>query len=157
MHNAPAVNYPVGRSFFHGWLVVAAGLLGGLVMVLWLASTADPGWRQWLLAAVLVATVLSAANAWRRSPQGMLHWNGHLWEWVASGEALEGHLTVHLDFQSWMVLSVKSDRGEVLWLWPERRSEALNWDALRRAVFARVQSTHHQDASADPGRSRIKA
>ncbi len=147
MHNAPAVTYPVGRSLFHGWMVVAVGLLGSLVLLLWLATPVVPGWRQWFLAGVLIAAVLGAGDVWRRSPRGTLRWDGHLWEWASSGAAVAGHLVVHLDFQSWMVLSLRADRRQTIWLWPERRSEALSWEALRRAVFSRSGAGHHQDSS----------
>lgn len=157
MHNAPAVTYPVGRSLFYGWMVVAVGLLGSLVLLLWLAIPVAPGWRQWFLAGVLVAAVLGAGDVWRRSPRGSLRWDGRLWEWASSGTAVAGHLVVHLDFQSWMVLSLRTDRGVTVWLWPERHSDAANWDALRRAVFARSGAGHHQDSSSDQHRSQAKA
>jgi hypothetical protein len=74
-----------------------------------------------------------------------LRWDGHVWNWDSSGTSVGGHLVVHLDFQSWMVVSLRTNHGATVWLWPERRSETLSWDALRRAVFARHGAGHHQD------------
>ena len=157
MHNAPAVTYPVGRSLFHGLIVVAAGLLGCLALLFWLTTPVVPGWRQWLLAGVLLFALLGAGEAWRRSPRGSLRWSGDVWEWTTSGMAQVGHLVVHLDFQSWMLVSLRPDRGAVRWLWPERRSDVLNWDALRRAAFARSGAGHHQDSGADQRRNQARA
>lgn len=157
MHNAPAVSYPVGRSRFHGVMVVAAGLLGGLTLLLWLTAPVATGWRQWFFVAVLLVAVLGAGDAWRRSPRGTLRWSGYVWEWASSGATQVGRLVVHLDFQSWMVVSLRPDRGTPRWLWPERRSDALNWDALRRAVFARSGAGHHPDLDGDQRHNQGKA
>ena len=157
MHNAPAVTYPVGRSLFHGGLVLAAGGLGSLIALLWLATPVATGWRQWLLVGVLVVVVLSAGNAWRRSPHGVLRWDGHSWEWASSGTVQTGQLVVHVDLQSWMIVSLRFSRGATVWLWPERRSDALHWVALRRAAFARSGAGHHPGSSGDQPRSEVKA
>ena len=157
MHNAPAVTYPVGRSFFHGVMVIALGLLGGLTLLLWLTTPIATGWRQWFFTAVLLVAVLCAGDAWRRSPRGTLRWSGYVWEWTSSGTKQVGNLVVHLDFQSWMVVSVRPDRGAPMWLWPERRSDASHWDALRRAAFARSGAGHHQDSGGDQFRSQARA
>lgn len=157
MHNAPAVSYPVGRSRFHGVMVVAAGLLGCLALLFWLSAPAAPDWRQWLMAGALLAAVLGAGKAWHRSPRGILRWSGYVWEWASDGTTQVGHLVVHLDFQSWMIVSLRPDRGAARWLWPERRSDALNWDALRRAVFARSGARHHQDLDGDQRHNQGKS
>ena len=157
MHNAPAVTYPVGRSLFHGVLVFAAAGMGCLTALLWLAIPVAHGWRQWLLVGVLVVVVLSAGHAWRRSPDGVLSWDGYNWEWTSSGTVQAGQLVVHVDLQSWMIVSLRSGRGKTVWLWPERRSDALHWVALRRAAFARSGADHHPGSRGDQPRSEIKA
>ena len=157
MHNAPAVTYPVGRSLFHGGLVLAAGGLGSLIALLWLATPVALGWRQWLLVGVLVVVVVSASLAWRRSPRGVLRWDGYFWEWASSGTVQAGQLVVHVDLQSWMVVSLRSSRGGAVWLWPERRSDASHWVALRRAAFAHSGAGHHPDSSDGQPRGEVKA
>ena len=147
----------MGRSLFHGVMVASGGLLGCLALLFWLVTSAAPGWRQWLLAGVLLVAVLGAGDAWRRSPRGALRWSGYVWEWTSVGTAQAGHLFVHLDFQSWMVVSLRPERGATRWLWPERRSDALNWDALRRAAFARSGAGHHQDSGGDQHRNQAKS
>ena len=138
MHDAPAVCYPVGRSFFHGVLVGIAGLVGILTGMVWFAGTSPTSWRQWLFATVLLATWSAACEVWRRGPQGSLSWDGRIWAWSVDQALVKGRVLVHIDFQAWMVLSLRTEQGVTIWLWPEKRSDALSWDPLRRAVFARI-------------------
>lgn len=137
MHSAPAVSYPVGRSRFQGWLVGLVGVTGTLTGLLW-HDAADPaGWRQWLFALTLLGGCIVAADAWRRSPRGILRWDGQAWSWTTGDTSACGILKVHLDFQIFLVLSLRPDSSARIWLWPERGTEAALWSSLRRVVFSR--------------------
>ena len=137
MHSAPAVSYPVGRSRFQGLLVLALGLGASVMGAYWLRQVDAVGWRQWLFAGVLLGVCGAAALAWRRSAQGILRWDGQAWHWTRTEASTPGLLTVHLDGQFVLLLSLRHDSGKRLWLWPERRLDATHWNALRRAVFSR--------------------
>ena len=47
-----------------------------------------------------------------------------------------GPVSVHLDLQGWLLLCLHSEEGGRRWLWLERRTAAINWHALRNAVFS---------------------
>ena len=148
MHSAPAVSYPVGRSRLHGWLVLSLGLGASLTGAWWLGQIDAVGWRHWVFVGVLLGTCGAAAVAWRRSAQGVLRWDGQSWHWNGAVALTPGVLTVHLDGQSFLLLSLRSAIGKRLWLWPERRLDVTRWSALRRAAFSRVLVERDQSARA---------
>ena len=137
MHSAPAVSYPVGRSRFQGWLLLGLGLGASVTGAFWLGQVDTAGWRQGLFAGVLLGTCGAAALAWRRSARGILRWDGQAWHWTGADASTPVRLTVHLDGQFVLLLSLRPDSGKRLWLWPERRVDMVHWNALRRAVFSR--------------------
>jgi hypothetical protein len=137
MHNAPAVNFPVGRSRFQGYLVGSVGLGGAVVGTLWSYQPNPVGWRWWLFAVTLVATGLVATRAWLQAPTGCLRWDGQAWNWTSGVTSIGGALSVVLDLQFCMVLCLRTAGGERFWLWPQRQMDPTRWDALRRAVFSR--------------------
>lgn len=137
MHSAPAVSYPVGRSRFQGWLLAATALLGVLAGLLWCDASGRPGWRQGLYALALLAAGGAAFHAWRRTPPGLLRWEGQCWHWRTEAASVSGVLLPHLDFQFCLLLSLRTDAGARLWLWPERQLDRPQWHALRCAVFSR--------------------
>lgn len=149
MHGAPAVSYPVGRSRFQGWLVGLTGLGGTVAGLLWRHQADPAGWRQWLLALTLLCVCALAADAWRRSPRGSLRWDGQTWSWTAVDASVCGVLTVHLDLQFCLLLSLRLDTGARIWFWPERGAEVMAWNALRRAVFSRIARVQAPDLGAD--------
>ena len=136
MHNAPTVDFPVGRSRFQGWLLIFTGLIAVLSGWLWCFQADSVGWRQGLFFLILLATLVEAARLWRNSPTGSLRWDGQVWNWSSVDASVSGVLAVHLDLQFCLVLSLRQASGVRIWLWPERRADVTRWDALRRAVFA---------------------
>lgn len=147
MHSAPAVSYPVGRSRLQGWLVLGLGLGASVTGGYWLQQVDAVGWRQGLFAGVLLGACGAAALAWRRSVQGILQWDGQAWHWTGADASIPVRLTVHLDGQFVLLLSVRPDTGRRRWLWPERRVDVVRWNALRRAVFSRAGLTQIQGDS----------
>ena len=138
MHNAPTVNFPVGRSRFQGWLLGLISLIAVLVGWLWCFQADSVGWRQGLFFLTLLATLAGAIRVWRRTPTGSLHWDGQVWSWSRVDDSVSGVLTVHFDLQFCLVLSLRQASGVRIWLWSERRADVTRWDGLRRAVFAHV-------------------
>ena len=136
MHSAPAVNFPVGRSRFQGLLIGLTSLLGAATGLLWQAQLDLSAWRLWLFALSYLLTCAVATEIWRRSPHGTLRWDGQTWHWTVKNYEPTGPLTVHLDLQYFLLVSLSPDQGARIWLWPERRSDELHWNDLRRAVFS---------------------
>ncbi len=148
MHNAPAVSYPVGRSRFQGGLVGLATWGGTIAGLLWRHQTDPVVWLQWLFAFTIGLTSYAAARFWYRAPTGTLRWDGRAWSWYSGKAPISGAVTVYLDLQYFMLLSLRTEGGERIWLWPERRTEARYWNALRQAVFSRGAKVNPHDASA---------
>jgi hypothetical protein len=147
MHAAPSVSYPVGRSRFAGALLAAAWLLAAAATLAWTFTTPVPGWRQGLAGAVLAGCGLAALAGWLRSPAGTLAWDGGAWRWEAGKEGAAGRSAeagrpeLALDLQARMLLRWLPAGGRQRWLWVERDAAVSHWDALRRAVYSRANTT----------------
>lgn len=136
LHNAPAVSYPVGRSYFHGACLLLIAMAGLLLGGLWISSVDSLGWRQLLFFGLWLAACTLTGLAWHGTTPGLLSWGGEYWQWHTQRQALGGEVVVHLDVQFCLLLIFRSQHGRLLWLWPERRSAPGRWRALRRAVFS---------------------
>ena len=152
MHNAPAVSFPVGRSRFQGWLLSAAWLAGAAACAYWASVMDGMGWRHALAFAMPLAAGAAACAGWQRQVSGTLHWDGVCWRLEmaalkptfasmsaatsAPTSALTGNLAVHLDFQGFLLLSMRLETGGVRWLWLDQCAELTRWQALRRAVHS---------------------
>lgn len=149
MHSAPAVSYPVGRSHFQRWLLVAIVLTEIVSGVLWHEQSFVSGWRQWLFVVSFLIISVWAIQAWRATPTGHLRWDGQTWNWASGQVSTGGHLAIHLDLQFVLLLSLRLETGTRLWLWPERRNELQRWKALRRAVFSQRAKSLSKERRAD--------
>ena len=138
MHSAPAVTYPVGRSRLHGALLVGIALATSLVGLLWRNLGSPENLHQGFFAMAAIGFWLLSFQAWRRTPDGKLHWDGQAWSWTSGATLVAGMVGIHLDLQFCMVLSLGTGDGTRVWLWPERNSDPMHWNALRRAVFSPV-------------------
>ncbi len=157
MHNAPAVSYPVGRSRFQGILIALSTLSGIAVGIVWHQQANAGGWREWLFITSLASASIVALLVWQRMPGGRLLWDGQAWSWTSADTSSFGVMAVHLDLQSWLVLSLRTDAGVRIWLWPQRSTDAMHWSALRQAVFsgrARSQTLSAGSAPGTPPQSR---
>lgn len=155
MYNAPSVVYPVGRSAFHGGLLVALGVVSAAVGVMclvesdfralgvwaWLpGASAGAGWLFWATWACL---------SWLRLPRGTLRWDSQrveegstssgAWSWTdrAGSEALvlSGMERV-LDLQDRVLLRFSGPGLGRRWAWVERSGSPGRWNDLRRALVA---------------------
>lgn len=136
MHSAPAVRYPVGRSRWHGLLLLGLSGLGLLAGMLWTLAPDTPGWRQGLFVLLFVPALALACRQWWCWPSGVLVWDGSLWHWLGPDRPHTGVLRAHVDVQSGMLLSLSDGPGRVLWVWAQRGADQWHWLALRRAVYA---------------------
>lgn len=153
MHSAPAVSYPVGRSHFQACLLGLTVLGGVLLGLLWFMQADSTGWRQWLFGSTLLGTGGVAAQAWWCTPRGRLSWDGQAWTCTSLDRSDSGVVAVHLDVQFCMLISLRTETGKRLWLWPQRSTEVALWSALRRAAFSRAVAGHSRDRHVDPHRA----
>ncbi len=137
MHNAPAVSYPVGRSYFHAAAVVSIGVVGAAILLAWTVQS-DPwlprhtaAWLVWLLC------LTWATLDWRRSPRGALEFTGDNWHWVDPAQTQQMTLNVQLDLQHTLLVRTLDAQSRVRWLWLAQARQPQRWSDLRRAVFAR--------------------
>ena len=152
MHSAPSVTYPVRPSHRARWLALGLWAAGAACVGTWCwqAEAADALELRHGLG--LASLLLSAALAWwaslraaRDDRHGELHWDGQYWSLDAAHPVDTVQATVHLDFQSLLLVRL-SVRRSVRWLWLDRCANPLRWRDLRRALFARPASA---DARAD--------
>jgi toxin CptA len=149
MHSAPSVSYPVGRSLFYAALAASVWLAALGVALLWCYQVDLPGWRQGLMLALWLGTGGLLLSAWRRSPGGLLRWDGESWWWETARGSVSGSLAVHLDGQQVLLASLRPQAGALVWLWLERRSDASNWNALRRAACSPGSAGSHANGNVD--------
>jgi hypothetical protein len=141
MHAAPSVSHPVGRSRFAGFLLLLLWLAGLAAVAAWASQSTSPGWRQLAGAFAVMAAGPLAFAAWFRSARGVLAWDGAAWTWDAPGLAVAtGRPQLVLDWQSRLLLRWRGSDGRARWLWLECKSDADDWDALRRALYSRAST-----------------
>jgi len=137
MHNAPAVSYPVGRSYFHAALVACVVVASAAILLVWTVQSDawlarhTVAWLVWLLC------LFFAALGWWRSPQGVLRFTGDSWQWVDPAQTQQVTLVVQLDWQQTLLVRTSDAQSRVRWLWLARSRQPQRWLDLRRAVFAR--------------------
>ena len=140
MHAAPSVTYPVGRSAFAAQVLAGAALAGLAAACAWAWQSDAFGWRQGLAFAALTACSALAAATWRRTPAGVLCWDGLAWTSEEGGAVGSGRPEVALDLQSRLLLRWSADGAPTRWYWVERLSAPAHWEALRRAVYSRAST-----------------
>jgi len=150
MHNAPPVDYPVGR--FAGW-AWCGGVLGAALVIMmaerlaaWLQHADVQPVGGLLLASVsTVAWCLTAWRRWRHAPQGLLRWQpdasglpGDGWFWCQGLRCEPCRVHGVLDLgSSWLVRATSDGRSAVPhWLWLSASQAPSRWQDMRRAVWA---------------------
>ncbi|MBP9904273.1 MAG: hypothetical protein KBF66_01855 [Rhodoferax sp.] len=155
MHSAPAVSYPMGRSRFHGLLLLLIAGSGALSLSAWVLQSDPLRWQHGVAALIWSLGVVVAGWRWYSAPTATLIWDGEAWCWVLGARSRPVKPEVALDFQ-WLLLlrlSGSADRAD-WWVWPEHAADPLRWLALRRALFARspANSAHADALARRPGR-----
>jgi toxin CptA len=157
MHNAPSVDFPVGRSRFEAAGLASVAALGAAVTAAWaLQSPVGSVGPVWAAGLWLVTTAL-AARGWWRTARGALAWRQGRWHWLevpeadgagAAGDrpATPARLSVALDLQRHLLLHLNAPPARPRWLWLSRDMAPGRWDDLRRAVYSRATV----DALPDP-------
>ena len=145
MHAAPAVRYPVTRSYrIAAWL---AGLwaLESVLLLAWWAASAQGTALHAAAFAIWGCSAAWAVHAWRRSAVGALGWDGQNWRWESAtgvADLSEGTAQIHLDLQTDILVRFSPAQGRAVWLWLERQSGRWpQWHLLRCALYAADGST----------------
>jgi hypothetical protein len=157
-HNAPSVDFPVGRFFMDAWMgvflsVICAAAFG--LSCLWGDFT---GWRAVLFASIWVLFSLSSIHPMRGTPsKSWLSWDGHTWQiesllpvkfsekqlgftpesMVSEAPVHAGYsMEVHLDIQEFLFVSLFDDQGFRQWFWISKQSFPDRWHGFRCAVYS---------------------
>jgi toxin CptA len=146
MYSAPAVSYPVGRSHFHGQLLVGAIVLSGFSLAMWIMQSDVRAFRHLVVAALWLGSATVAIVAWLRSPHGVLTWDGRDWTWTCHDVSHPVVPSVMLDSQSALLVHWRVTGASNGWIWLERRTAPTRWLPLRRAVFAPLAANAVRDA-----------
>lgn len=150
MTSAPSVTYPVGRSRFYAWVLVALAVSGAAVLGVWMASV-EPRriWPGWLGTAAWLLWLAFAVWSWWRSPVGQLRWDvaaptqkdakpgAWLWRSASSPEGTPlQRVDRMIDLQNHVLLCLHSADALTRWVWVERVRDPVRWRDLRRALVA---------------------
>ena len=133
------MRFGVGRSRALHRGVMALAAASALGLLLWAVGGAPKPMAGWAGAALLWLACTATALWFVASlPEGALAWDGAAWCFEAGGRpAAGGTLRVHMDAQSYLLVSLQGSGRSVQWLWLERRMQPGRWADLRRAVYSR--------------------
>ena len=148
MHSAPAVGFQTGRSRWHLAALVLI-LVSGLLISTAFAANQPPLASAVVFACLVISSGL-AILGWKNSPQGLLQWDGQHWSWSVAGDPQPCSLRLVLDFQTVLLVGVKTDARQLAWIWLEPKSADSKWTALRRAVVAKQEPIGHKPGPNSP-------
>lgn len=155
MHKPPTVGYPVRRGHFLALALLVIGCGAAGVQGWWLWQVDTPDWRHWLGALATLSSAAVALLGWRRTPVGLLRWDGQCWQWIEKAASASGNVTPHLDLQDVLLLRFAATGGTARWLWLECSTDRDNWRALRRAVhYGTPRDAGGSDPAPEIGRRR---
>ncbi len=86
----------------------------------------------WAFAVLAVSGL--AWKVWRSAPEGLLRWDGAAWYWSGFKGDAPCTLTLDMDFQSLLIVSVRRPGLRPVRLWLETIVPDKGWMALRCAV-----------------------
>jgi hypothetical protein len=136
MHRAPAISFSVTRSRWQLRATVALGSLGLASIASFVYAQSDFGWRALLSLGVVPVVVAVALVAWWKAPRGILQWNGQQWNWSGFTALPACQVSLLMDFQSLLLVSLTSDTERSVCLWLEAGAGVADWQALRRAIVS---------------------
>jgi len=135
------VQYPAGRSAWLAGVLALWSLAGLLALAAWArwGASAQPSWVVAAALLLWLSASVAAGRFWARLPQGMLAWDGQVWELRCErAEAVRGTLTVHLDLQQRIGVRLEPEELPPQWLLLERHHAPARWGDVRRAVYSRA-------------------
>lgn len=83
--------------------------------------------------------------AWRKSPVGLLQWDGARWLWSGFAKGPVHSAVLCLDLQYFVLFQLQSAAGEKVWLYLDEQNDHARWLALRRAIVCRAHSQENSE------------
>jgi hypothetical protein len=143
--NAPSVDFPVGRFFMGLRGVACLSALAACVYIIGFFAGDFESWRGvLLLLAWALASLLSILSVRKKQSKCWLSWDGNVWQVVptqnpALDDGLDGVLSVHIDLQKALLVSVANLEGHRKWFWVTQVSFPDRWHGFRCAVYSRAE------------------
>ena len=136
MHRAPAVSLSTARSRWHLRFIVA--LFVSEVVTLVAYSLAQPQSEVQFVAVACTVLLfpLVALIGWYQSVPGYLRWNGQHWRWSGFGDQALCGLSLRLDWQRGVLVSLRCKGQRSVWLWLDACEDTYQWNAFRRALVS---------------------
>jgi hypothetical protein len=146
--NAPSVDFPVGRFFMGVWFVIGLSVTTFAAFTLAILWGDFEGWRYMLLLSAWgVASVGAISALWQGQPKCWLSWSGNEWQVLSlltaesrTPSMADCAMTVHLDLQKYLIVSVFNRAGFRQWFWVAQNSFPDRWHGFRCAVYSRSES-----------------
>lgn len=145
MHRAPAVSFLAARSRWHLRCIVVLAASSVLALVGFGLGQPQSQWQVLAVTCVMPASALVALIAWRRSPVGGLRWDGQHWRWSGWGDAAACRLTLRMDWQNGVLVSLICEGERSVCLWLDAPADPAHWNALRRAIFSSQNLAPEED------------
>lgn len=136
MHRPAVLHFMVNRSSWLARVLFFLWILGLVAMLAFFRTQVSSmeSVLPWGFALLLVSVL--AWNHWFCMPVGLLRWDGTVWYWSGFDGDAPCTLTLHMDFQRLLVVSVWRLGERPVWLWLEAIPGATGWMPLRRAMVA---------------------
>ena len=131
---------------------------GVAVSAYWLSQLDAIDWRLYVALACVVGAGILAWLAWQRSPvAGLLIWDGLGWRYETAAISVPGMLSVHIDLQFFLLLSLRSDGAGLYWFWLDRPAARSAWSDLRRAIWSNASGKARQSEGTPVSGHEVKA
>jgi hypothetical protein len=136
MHRAPAVSFSTARSRWHLRSIVALSISAVVATVAYSLGQAQSDWQVITVGCTVLVATFVALLDWYRSPPGCLRWNGQHWHWSGFGDQCVCGLSLRMDWQSGVLVSLQCEGQSTVWLWLDACADSNRWKALRRAMVS---------------------
>jgi hypothetical protein len=143
--NAPSVDFPVGRFFMGIWGGACLSALTAFAFIIGFFTGDFESWRGiLLLLGWALVSLFSILSFRKKQSKCWLSWDGNVWQVVptqnpALVDGLDCVLSVHIDLQKALLVSVANLEGHRNWFWVMQASFPDRWHGFRCAVYSRAE------------------
>lgn len=117
-------------------LIVWLALLAATSVGAYVYTQPTPDALTWMPVVASLVTFAVALAAWQKSPAGLLHWDGRSWHWSGFEATQACSLSLLVDFQNVVLVSLRGPGMQPAWLWLQAAPGDHSWIALRRAIVS---------------------
>ena len=150
MHRAPSVNYSVKRSRWQLRFIVCVNLVALATLSVFAMGQDALDARTGAVGFSLLIASVAALLDWKRAPCGTLRWDGRHWYWSGFADNPQCRLTLMMDCQSFVMVTIKSEAAASIFLWLEKCPSGANWKSLRRAIVSSQIPPDSSDKQSEP-------